>query len=74
MVIRSNDCRNCHHYHKYLPVPIEHPSYPYEIGSCHFKYTLEPLEPCTCNEFIPADNLEYCQWVQKKREKNVLPK
>jgi hypothetical protein len=60
MVIPNNACRNCDDWHAYLPT-----GYGYDVSNICL------MNPhCLCNEFIPADNLQYLEQVLKLKEIN----
>lgn len=59
-VLRSNACRNCNHSHVYLPSLSTTVSYVVS-NTC--------LIDCGCYHFIPADNLEYLEYILEERKK-----
>lgn len=59
----KNDCRNCDHYHFTLSLDDDSPV----MNTCSYA-TSEPVEyRCGCYNFIPADNLEYLEYMYAQK-------
>jgi hypothetical protein len=53
----SEHCREC-----------KHTRLGHTTGTCiAVEGTTEQMIPCGCEEFVPEDNLDYIEWLAKKR-------